>query len=422
MFNLVKKDFLTISKNKNDLLELLLMPFILMVILGFALQNVMAGDLAIGSFNVGLVNEQNVEQDLAQLETKLQDEGVPENFVAEITASAEENTPAEVLLDLMEHEDLAEVMTVDHFTSVEAAEEALNDESIEGYIHIPENFSLDYWEAIYLDEAAQAELNVSVLSDDLISGTILQNIIDTFAGEYNLNTSIGVATQGQADLEEDTTMHGEVMFLSVEESVTAFQYYTIGMGVMFALSTAPAIASRAFREKQQHVFGRIMLSGTKPLTYLMSKLISGTLLTFTQLLILFVLSTLVFGTFNDRSIDVWLNIIYTTGLYSLLVGSLSSLLTSTTLNSEKVTTVNFFGSFVSVFAFLGGSFTPVERLSAALVPVGNWTPNGATMTSYLQLLQGFEFHEVMPLMIRVIGMTVLFIVMAVVIFPKGRLD
>lgn len=422
MFNLLKKDFLTISKSKNDLLELLLMPFILMVILGFALGNVLTGDISIDTFNVGIVNDQNLEEDLSQLETTLQEEGISEEFETEIMAGAEQNTPATVLLDLMEHEDFAEVMEVESFESTEAADAALNEEAIEGYIQIPEDFSLNYWTAVYLEEDLQAELNVSVLSEDLVSGTILQSVVDTFADEYNLNTSIGIATEGQANLEEDAREHGELVYLSVEEPISAFQYYTIGMGVMFALSTAPAIASRAFREKQQHVFARIMLAGTKPMTYLMSKLISGTLITFIQLMILFILSTVIFGTFSNRSMEVWLNVIYTTGLYSLLVGSLSSLLTSTTLYSDNVTTVNFFGSFVSVFAFLGGSFTPVEQFSESLAQVGNWTPNGAAMTSYLQILQGFEFQEVMPLMIRVVGMTILFLVVAVVIFPKRRLD
>lgn len=422
MFNLTKKDLLVISKNKNDLLELLLMPIVLMSILALALSGFMTGDFSIDRFNLGIVNEQNLAEDLERLETTMQEEGIPEEFITEITNSAEENSPGVILLDLLAHEDFEDFVEIETFDTREAADAALEEEEVYGYLVIPKHFSYDYWKSIYFDETPTAQLDVSVVSEDSMSGTIIQSIVDSFVDEYNLNTSIGIATEGQAELAEDPVEHGEVVQLSIEKPINSFQYYTIGMGVMFALYTASAIASRSFREKQQHVFERIMLSGTKPLTYLLSKLISGTLITFAQLIILFLFSTLAFGTFSGRDVNTWLSILYTTGLFSLFVGSLSSFLTSTSLYANNASTAGLFSGVVSVLAFLGGSFTPVSQFSDALVRVGNWTPNGATMTSYLQILQGFEFQEVMPLMIRIIGMTVVFVIVAVVIFPKGRLD
>lgn len=422
MFNLVKKDFLTLSKSKSDLLELLFMPFILIAILGFALGNLMMGDVSINTFNVGIVNEQNFEADLNRLEMDLNEQGLPEEVVTELVSSAQQTNPSAMLLNVLEEDSFEDVMIVDEYADVDTAEEALGADEIAGYITIPEEFSYNVWQSIYLEEEPAASLEVAVQMEESISGTILESVVTTFADQYNLETSIALATDGQAETVENTNEHGEVIQLSVEEPVSAFQYYTIGMGVMFALSTAPALANRAFKEKEQHVFGRIMLSGTRPLTYLSSKLISGTLVTFVQLVLLFVLSTLIFGTFRGRDVDFWLDMFYTTGLYSLLVGSLTSLLTSTSLYANDNSTAGFFGSFVSVFAFLGGSFTPVDQFSESLKQVGNWTPNGAAMTSYLQLMQGFDFQEVFPLMARVIGMTVVSVVVAVVIFPKRRLD
>lgn len=422
MLNLAKKDFLVISSNKNELLELLLMPVLLISILGFALSGFMSGDVPVTRFNLGIVNEQSTTENLERLERTLEDESIPEQFINEMTTTAQNNSPATVLTELFEHEDFEEYITVEDFTSREEAEAALNREDIYGYIVIPEEFDYNYWRATYLDESSSAELEVSVISEDSISGTIIQSIVDSFADEYNLNTSIGIATEGEAEFSEDTTVHGELLQLSIEKPINSFQYYTIGMGVMFALYVAPAIASRSYREKQKHVFARIMLSGTRPVTYLLSKLISGTLISFVQLLILFTFSTIVFGTFNGRDANTWLAILFTTGLYSLLVGSLSGLLTSTSLYANNTRTAGIFSSIISVFSFLGGSFTPVSQFSESLVEVGNWTPNGATMTAYLQILQGFEIQEVMPLLGRIIAMTMIFIIVAVVIFPKRRLD
>lgn len=422
MFNLIKKDFLTLSKSKSDLLELLFMPFILIVILGFSLGNLMMGGGSSDTFNIGIVNEQNFEEDLKRLENEFIEQGFPEEIVAETLAGAEEVDPAAMLYNLFEDESFEDFIVVDEFDNLNSATEAMEEEKITGFITIPKEFSYNVWQSIYLEEKMTSTLDVTVAEEESMVSTILQSIVTSFIDQYNLETSIAVATNGQAGAENQTLEHGEKIQISVEEPVNAFQYYTIGMGVMFALSTAPALANRAFKEKEQHVFGRIMLSGTKPLTYLSSKMVSGTLITFVQLVILFTLSTLIFGTFSGRDSDFWINVFYTTGLYSLLVGSLTSILTSISLYANDNTTAGFFGSFVSVFAFLGGSFTPVEQFSESLKQVGNWTPNGATMTSYLQLLQGFNFQEVIPLMMRVIGMTVIFILLAVIIFPKRRLD
>lgn len=422
MFNLVFKDFLTLSKSKSDLLELLFMPFILIAILGFSLGSLMRNDPTINAFNIGLVNEQNFQENIDRFENTLREQGLPEENIAQLIASAEEVEPAHMIEDLLKDEDFEEIMIVDEFSDTDIAQEALEQEDIAGYITIPENFSYNVLEAIFLEEDVAANLEVNILTNASTSGNILQSVISTFTEQYNLETSIALATEGQAAPPENTVNHGEILQLSIEEPITAFQYYTIGMGVMFALSTAPTLAGRAFKEKEQHVFGRIMLSGMNPLKYLTSKLISGTLITFTQLVILFLLSTLIFGTFRGRDMEFWLDMFYTTSIFSLVVGSIGSLLTAISLNANNLTTVNFFGSFVSVFAFLGGSFTPVEQFSDALRQVGNWTPNGAAMTSYLQIMQGFNFQEVLPLLSRIIGMAIVAIIVSFFVFPKRRLD
>lgn len=422
MFNLVKKDFLTLSKSKSDLIELLLMPFILISILGFALGNLLFGTGSIDTLDVALVNEQTISEDLSRLEERFDEEGFPEEVTEELLVTAEQTDPVSIFEDMMNSEELQDIMVVREFNSVEEAREALEEDEVAGLITIPEFFSYDVWEAVFFDEESTAALDVVVQNLEQIQGTIIRSVTNNFVEEYNIGASIALATDGQADVEENTSEFGRINQLSTEEPVNAFQYYTIGMGVMFALSTAPALALRSYKEKEQHVFSRIMLSGRKPLTYLSSKMISSTLITFVQLIILFVLSTLIFGTFSGRDTQSWLNILYTTGLYSIFVGSLTSALTSLSLYANDNSTAGFFSSFVSVLAFLGGSFTPVDQFSEALRNVGNWTPNGAAMTSYLQLLQGFSFDEIMPLMVRVIGMTIVMLVVSVIIFPKRRLD
>lgn len=423
MFHLIKKDFLTLSKSKSELAELLLMPLFLIVILGFTLGDVLMGNVDIDIFDVGVVNNQNFEADLDRLEGKLLDEGMPEETVDELVTNAKDTDPSKMMTDLLKDEDFENLMVVHEFDNTQSAQKAMDEEELAGYITIPEEFSFDVWQSIYFDEKPSATLKVAGQGEGAISSSILQSIVRSFTDQYNLETSVALATDGEAEVKEDDGRdYGGTAQLSVEEPVDAFQYYTIGMGIMFALSTAPALASRAFKEKEQHVFGRIMLTGTKPLTYLSSKMVSGTLITFVQLGILFIVSTIIFGIFDGKGTNFWLDMFYITGLYSLVIGSITSLLTSISLYANDNSTAGIVSSFVPVLAFLGGSMTPVDQFSEVLQQIGNWLPNGATMTSYLQVFQGFSFRDVLPLMIRVIGVTFICLVIAVIIFPKRRLD
>lgn len=423
MFHLIWKDFLSLSKMPSELFELLLMPFILISILGFALGNALFGESSLETIPVGMVIEQNREEDLANLEEELLEQNYPEEIVAELIEVAEEIDPSQLLIDLMEDEELSDIIEVEEIETREQAESVLEDEEISGVIILPEGFSYTVWTALLLEELDSSSLEIRVEDENSITASILDSVVTNFAHQYNLDSSIAMGVDDPSVIEnEEDNEYGEQIVLANEEPINAFQYYTIGMAIMFSLSMAPAISSRAFREKQQHVFGRIMLTGTKPLTFLSSKMAFTSLLTFLQLAILFSLSTLIFGTFSGRTTEFWGNMFLATALYSLFVGSLASLLTSIGLYADNDSGSEVMGIMVSVLAFLGGSFTPIDQFGEGLRTIGSWTPNGASLISYLQIMQGFEWNEVFPLMIRVIGVTVVCLVVAVLLFPKRRLD
>ncbi|MCC5895670.1 MAG: ABC transporter permease [Alkalibacterium sp.] len=424
MFELIKKDSLILSRSRSDLTELLFMPFILIAILGLALGNLTMTEFNINAFPVAVVHEQTTAESLNNWESELEERGVPSEGVRALVAQAEDVAPGEQVDYLFNSEEIQEWMTVEEYSSAEAAQAALDDGDISGVIIIPEGFNEAVWSALFLEEEGTHALTLEVQNVESVTTDILRSVLTTYANQFNLEASIAIATEGEADTaNQQEESYGEVTNLTAADPITSFQYYTIGMGAMFALHTAPALASRAFLEKKQHVFGRLMISGTKPLTYLGSKLVSGTLITFIQLGILFGLSTLIFGTFRGYALNFWIDLSIVSFAFSLVVGSITSLLTSISLYSDSNTSSSFFGGIiVTLFAFIGGSFTPVEQFSESLRALGNWTPNGAMMTSYLQLMQGFSLTEVAPLIIRVIGMTAVLLVTSVVLFPKRRLD
>lgn len=422
MFNLLKKDLLTLSKNKSEMIELLLTPFLLISILGFALGNLMNNTSStIETGKIGIVNQQNYEEDLSRLEEDLENENIPEETMKKLLDSSVSIDPINQLKTFLRSDEIKEIMEVKDFDDIKSAEKALENDEIQGIIEIPKEFSYITWRNVLFEDKATTNFDLKVQDKSQFNAIVLESLLNSFVEEYNLQSSIAMTDKEKVNL-DNSNKNGKMINIATEDPVNSFQYYTIGMGVFFAFSTGTIIAARSYREKEQHVFARIMLTNTSPNTYLLSKLLSGTILTFLQLGIIFIFSTLIFGTFGGKDVMFWINMMIITFIYSLLIGSITSLLTSLSLRSNSASNVGFFSSFTAALAFLGGSFTPVETFSESIKTIGNWTPNGAVLTSYLQIMLGFDLIEVMPLLIRVIAMMGIFVIIAIYAFPKRRLN
>lgn len=413
MLNLIIKDFLTISRDRSEVLILLAMPLILIIILGFALGGLMDGEEGIAQFPIALIMENDLERDM---------EDLGDEMTREIFTAAQEAEPARILLNILESPELEGMIEVRRDYTREEGEEALLEGDLAALIVIPEHFSYNTLSSIFLEEEVDASIELVVGNEDEFHAGIIKDILTSYTDQYNLEVSVQQAAAGRPLVSNVGSNYGEISHLEALKSVSSFQYYTMGMAVMFALYVSSTVSSNAFKEKSSHAFGRLMLAGEKPLSYLLSKGISATVLSLVQLTILFIISSLAFQTFSDMSTESLLGMGLLSLIYSLTIGALATLLTAIALqfNTDSVSGI-FSGLMVSGFAFIGGSMVPVGQFSPLLVKAGNWTPNGAMMTAYLQLIQGFDFSHVLPMVYRVTIMMVVFIIIGVAIFPKRRL-
>ena len=81
MLNLIKKDCLTISRDKAEVLALLAMPLILIVILSFALGGLMSGEEGIDEIPVAVIMKNDFENDIENFEKALRQEEIPEEAI-----------------------------------------------------------------------------------------------------------------------------------------------------------------------------------------------------------------------------------------------------------------------------------------------------------------------------------------------------
>ncbi|PYZ95000.1 multidrug ABC transporter permease [Salipaludibacillus keqinensis] len=423
MIPFILKDLKIMMRDRTELIVLLLMPFILIGILGFALRGIFEGDTAALHMDVAILQEDHEEEGIALFIEELENKSLPFESIASLTDVARETSPTQLLYTMLEEGDLSEMVNVKDVTNIDEAKELIQREEIVAALTIPDGFTFDSLQKMLLDEGEGSELRILMNESGSLHANIFHDIIQQFVKELNFEYAIAMASgsEGTNLSEVEEVSLGGIDTISTREPVSSLQYYALGIAVMFILYVSSTLASKAFVEKKQHVFHRILLSGTHPMTYLSGKFVSGTLISFLQLVILFLLSTFVFQAFNPVSVNFWLGIAGISAILSLCVGGLSMLLTSISVryDSDAVSAI-FSGGVVSLFAFVGGSFFPTENMPEFFTFLGSWTPNGAGLTAYLQWLQGYEGTTVIRSLVRILMITSGVVLLSIVIFPKRR--
>ncbi|ADU28983.1 ABC-2 type transporter [Evansella cellulosilytica DSM 2522] len=419
MNNFLIKDILVIVRERSELFILLLMPFILIGILGFALRGVLGGEITALQMTVAIVQE-DVEQDgMKQFAEEISERQLPVEITNELQAIADEVSPIQLVNSVLEEETLKEMIAVEEMQA-EEAEAALINGDVIATLTVPENFTYDTLRKMIFEEGEGSELKITVNEFGSLRASIFEDIITGVARSLNLETAIAQASGEPVPFLIENRELGGIETINAKEPVTSFQYYTIAMAVMFVLYVASTISSKAYVEKQQHVFNRILLSGTAPIAYLGSKSISASVLAFIQLSILFSLSTLLFQPF-ELDLQFWLGMVVITAMLALCIGAIAAFLTALTIkfNSESVSSF-FSGGAVSILAFVGGSFIPTSEISPLLSSIGSWTPNGAALNVYLTWMQGFEWAALLSPLVLLAVQSIVFFLVSIIIFPKRR--
>lgn len=418
MFTFLKKDLLVLFRDRTELIILLAMPFILIAILGFALSGLLSGNSEVLSMEVAVVQEDDEQQGLSRFKEALGNLELPAEAQNGMMAAAEEMSPSALLQEVLKDESLSSLVTAREMDAA-AAKRALENEEIVAILTLPENFTFDALRKMMLGAGNGSELQLMVSDYAETQSGVFQNILDEFVWSLNFESAIAQAANGERVASETQSEIGGVESVSAVAPISSFQYYTIGMAVMFALFVGGSIAGIAFVEKQQFVFNRILLSDRHPFAYLGGKAISATLVTFFQFCILFFFSSLIFQAFDLTDLSFWPGMLLIAFCLALCVGAIAAFLTALLMrfNNDTIATV-FSGGIVTIFAFLGGSFTPTEGLPVFIRQLGSWTPNGASLNAFLLWVQNLDIGLLWEPLSRVLLATVILLVLSFLLFPR----
>ncbi|GLO65523.1 hypothetical protein AQ616_10695 [Oceanobacillus sp. E9] len=412
ILQLIKKQLLLLLRNPIQLLMLLVLPIILIVILSTALSGFMQGDNPQLTLKIAWLEQQDetsqVDEFLENMnELDVSSDAFPDKDALHMTTTLRE--------DVFLSEELSSMIELQQIDESEK-EKIMEDADYTAIIEVPEDFTLELLQAIAFENNSVPQLELFVNQEHQIGAEVVESIIHNF-NEILVMNQFMEESELPITFEElyNNEVTGEIKHIEQRTPISSQAYYTIGMAVMNALYVASTLGFFAYREKEIHVFDRLIVADMSRWKFFFSVLISGAIVSFLQLLFIFTFSWLVFK-ITWPSIMSFLTISL---FLALAVGGTTVLLTAISyrINSEEI--IGFFsGIIVSIFAFLGGSFFPVGELSPLIQQIGNLTPNGASLSAYIQLLQGASLREIASYILVLICFTFLSILLAVISYPK----
>ncbi|MCM3694320.1 ABC transporter permease [Neobacillus niacini] len=365
------KDLLIIIRDKKALLTLIAMPLLLIAILGSAFGDMMDGeeDVTIKKFTLGIVN-----LDQGQL--------------------------GGVLSEEVFEKDLSDQMKVKYYQEEEMVEK-IKDHKLDVGIVINEDFTA----SLMAGEQAHAKL-ISV-PDPGIKATIVSSVIEQFAQTVPIEAMLAnkaLPVQGNASSEERSqNLLNETSIDANSNPVSSFQYYAAAMGVMFLLMTVVQGVSAMILEKEQVVFKRLLISNLTYINYLTGKMVGLILISLLQAFVIIIGTKLIFGVDWGDSIS---GVVIMTAAFVISACGLGVMAGSIIKTEKAFNAAGMLGT--QIFAALGGSMVPLYIFPDWFVSVSKLLPNGLALQTYLDLMSGASFFEIIPAVLGSVGLGLLF--------------
>ncbi|MEN2467367.1 ABC transporter permease [Ornithinibacillus sp. JPR2-1] len=416
MGSFIKKDLLIMWRDRKELITVLLLPIILVVVLNFVFSGLLGNDKESElDLQLAVVNQDNHADLQAQMKDKLMDnESVGKEEVAVLVEQASQLNPASMLLHYLESDDLKSFVTIQELEEADAITKA-EDGDVDGILIIPEGFSADSLYAAFVGQSPTTSLELKI-EKETQNNRILFDIIQGFTDQLNYQFALQELDASQVEI---VTPEGGIEKVGAGDSFTLTQYFTIAMGALFALFLASTVATKAGVEIRERVFYRIQLSNSNPILYLIGKMVSTFILTWLQMMFIFVFAHFVLDAFADRSLSFWLGLIGIVTLLAIAIASLAAMFTSISLRVMSIDTANgIFMLFILLFGIIGGNFVPIYILPDWLMKIGEWTPNGLSLVMLTNWIQFEELSNIFTSILILIGFFLLFLIISLALYPK----
>lgn len=423
MWPFFKKDFLIYWRDRKELFVQLATPIVLIIVLGFAMPGWVENSNEPLQMSVALVNKDDEDTGLKEFMETLDAGVLEEEAVTSLMAGAEQLSPITLLMQMLNDEQVNEFVETLELDS-ETALQRLKVKDVVAIITIPEGFTRSSLNKMLLDEGNGAVLKLTA-DEASLKVNVLQDMLEGFRQTLNFQTAISQTLGEEAALLPGSMKQtvGGMEIVDGVEMLTSFQYFAMAFAVLFGLFTSLTTATKAGKEKREHVFERILLSGNHPFRYLAGKIGSTFGMSLLLLTIILLVSHLILNLFPERLLQFWLGMAIIIILFSLCVASLVSLFTSLIFRMKKdQTAIGISILLLILMGAIGGGFAPIYILPDWLRQAGEWTPNGLALSLFIQWVQDESFANLTEPLLKLIVITFVLAGLGIGLFPRrGRI-
>lgn len=384
-------DFKQLSKSKTFYLKLVLFPMVLIVILSKALGSTDGSTLF---FSLAVCNE---------------DLGSPASFANDNQTLSFGDTLVREVLNSKNAVNTFHVITAANY------QEGINlvrDKKASVFVYIPKGFT----------KAILSQKKNGIILTGGNDTSLDKNIVTSILEQFLRNTQVILAENKVfAGIKGTNSLYDFTHSVVIPEvstnpdavPVSAMQYVSIAMVVLFSISTAFTLVHKIVEEKLTFTLFRIKTTPSHWSQYVFGKLCSIVFTLSLQMCTVILLTHLLFRM-------KWGNpglILLTTVTYAFAIASPILLWGLLAKNQNAVSSLA--SPVLYGLGFLGGSFISIDSLPKALQQVQNQIPNGKALNSYLLLCEGKHFADISINLIHLLFMGILFLILTLFI-DKGK--
>ncbi|UJL45156.1 ABC transporter permease [Virgibacillus sp. NKC19-16] len=415
MGSFLKKDLLVFWRDRKEILMTLLLPIVIILVLNFAMSGLFDEGGESMDIDVAIVQEDNESVGLDQFEEKVNEMDFPFAEKETLLAQAAQISPVDLINEYFNDPELQEWVSTQELSREEATG-LVEEGELDALITIPEGFTYSVLSSMMLGEDTEKALTINVEGESS-EVNALQEMVTNYVNTFNFQFALG--SSSEAGMAEPELPEGGREVVEGMEPYTMTQYFTVAMGALFSLFVASTVATKTITEKRERVFNRIMLTNSKPIHYLMGKILSTFLMAWIQLLITFTVTTLLLDVFSGMSFEFWVGTIIVITAFSIAVSGLNALFIPITLRVEDPNAANgIFTMIILGFAMLGGSFFPIDFLPEWIQRIGEWTPNGLMQGTLLEWIQYGSFTDLITPIILMLGFFIVCLLVGMFLFPR----
>lgn len=315
--------------------------------------------------------------------------GGPQSFSTRVAVADLDGGPAaEAFVEqVLGSPSLRDVVIVDSVADEEAVRAAVSDGTAgAGYV-LPEGFSRA------ASAGQRTALTVVTSSESPVAAEIAQSLATAFAGRLDVHNRVAdVVTAAEADLRRlpeilqaaaSSAPAVELATSDLEASrANAASYFGPAMAIFFVFFVVALGPASLLRERRQGTLARLLAAPIRPAAILAGKALAVFALAATSIAVMWVVTVVVFdATWGDPAGVILLSLAVV-----LAAAGVTALIATLARTDQQVD--GWTSIVVFTFALLGGSFSNVADMPAALQRLSLLTPNGWAMRGFVDLAAG----------------------------------